>query len=65
MVRFCLKNVFGGLFDSVASGAKVVVFRPSSGSGRRILFLRRLNMSSLYNQPTINLTSLSHIMPVS
>ena len=33
-----------GLFDSATSRAKVVVFRPSSGSGRRILFRRRLDI---------------------
>ena len=33
-----------GLFYSATSRAKVVVFRPSSGSGRRILFHRHLDI---------------------
>ena len=47
MVRFCLEKCFWGTFVGATSRAKVVVYRPSSGSGRRILFHRRLDMSAL------------------
>ena len=47
MVRYCLEIFLEGLFDSASSGAKVVAFMPSSGSGRCIFFHQRLDMSNL------------------
>ena len=37
-------KLFWGAFFSATSRAKVVDFRPSSGSGRRLLFHRRLDI---------------------
>ena len=63
MEKIAYKNAFWGLFVGATSRAKVVVFRPSSGSGRRILFHRRLDICSLWN--TQKPSNLKEVFPFS